>query len=107
MDIANGIGLKFRTGLKPFVNIVVLAMKYQEDSGFIALGDYDFILVKGMHKKRAHSKLKVSDTAKDYYRVRVLKSSMHTAVQGRLIVLDSVKSWYLGSLRLILSQKTS
>jgi len=34
-------------------------MKELEDSGFIALGDYDFILVKGTHKKRAHGKLKV------------------------------------------------
>jgi len=38
------------------------------------------ILVKGTHKKRAHGKLKVSDKAKDYYRVGVLKSGMHTAV---------------------------
>jgi len=43
-------------------------------------GDYDFILVKGTHKKRAHGKLKVSDKAKDYYRVGILKSGMHTAV---------------------------
>ena len=43
-------------------------------------GDHDFILVKGTHKKRAHGKLKVSDKAKDYYRVGVLKSGMHTAV---------------------------
>ncbi len=55
-------------------------MKELEDSGFIALEDYDFILVKGTHKKRAHGKLKVSDKAKDYYRVGVLKSGMHTAV---------------------------
>ena len=55
-------------------------MKELEDSGFIALGDYDFILVKGTHKKRAHGKLKVSDKAKDYYRVGVLKSGIHTAV---------------------------
>ena len=38
------------------------------------------ILVKGTHKKWAHGKLKVSDKAKDYYRVGVLKSGMHTAV---------------------------
>ena len=55
-------------------------MEELEDSGFIALGDYDFILVKGTHKKRAHGKLKVSDKAKNYYRVGVLKSGMHTAV---------------------------
>ena len=55
-------------------------MKELEDSGFIALGDYDFILVKGTHKKRAHGKLKVSDKAKDYYRVGVLKSGIDTAV---------------------------
>ena len=55
-------------------------MKELEDSGFITLGDYDFILVKGTHKKRAHGKLKVSNKAKDYYRVGVLKSGMHTAV---------------------------
>ena len=48
--------------------------------GFIVQGDYGFILVKGTHKKRAHGKLKVSDKAKDYYRVGVLKSGMHTAV---------------------------
>jgi len=35
---------------------------------------------KGTHQKRAHGKLKVSDKAKDYYRVGVLKSGMHTAV---------------------------
>ena len=43
-------------------------------------GDHDFILVKGTHKKRAHGKLKVSNKAKYYYRVGVLKSGMHTAV---------------------------
>ena len=79
-DLANGIGLERRLGLNPFGNVVVLAMKELEDSGFIALGDYDFILVKGTHKKRAHGKLKVSDKAKDYYRVGVLKSGIHTAV---------------------------
>ena len=66
--------------LIPFGNVVVLALEELEDSGFIALGDYDFILVKGTHQKRAHGKLKVSDKAKDYYRVGVLKSGMHTAV---------------------------
>jgi len=60
--------------------LVSIAIKELEDSGFIALGDYDFILVKGTHKKRAHGKLKVSDKAKDYYRVGVLKSGIHTAV---------------------------
>ena len=60
--------------------MVVLALKELEESGFIALGDYDFILVKGTHKKRAHGKLKVSDKAKYYYGVGVLKSGMHTAV---------------------------
>ena len=75
-DIANGIGLERRTGLNPYGNVVVLAMKELEDQGFIALGDHDFILVKGTHKKRAHGKLKVSDKAKDYYRVGVLKSGM-------------------------------
>ena len=60
--------------------MVVLALEELEDSGFIALGDYDFILVKGTHQKRAHGKLKVSDKAKDYYRVGVLKSGMYTAV---------------------------
>ena len=55
-------------------------MKELEDSGFIALGDYDFVLVKETHKKRAHGQLKVSDKVKDYYRVGILKSSMHTAV---------------------------
>ncbi len=79
-DIANGIGLERRSGLNPFGNVVVLPLKELEDSGFIVRGDHDFILVKGTHKKRAHGKLKVSDKAKDYYRVGVLKSGMHTAV---------------------------
>ena len=71
-DIANGIGLERRYGLNPFSNLVILAMEKPIGSGFIALGDYDFILVKGTHKKRAHGKLKVSDKAKDYCRVGVL-----------------------------------
>ena len=79
-DIANGIGLERRSGLNPFGNVIILALKELENSGFIVRGDYDFILVKGTHKKRAHGKLKVSDKAKDYYRVGVLKSGMHTAV---------------------------
>ena len=45
-DIANGIGLERRSGLNPFSNVVILAMRELEDSGFIVLGDYDFILVK-------------------------------------------------------------
>ena len=79
-DLANGIRLERKLGLNPFGDMVALAMKELEDSGFIVLGDYDFILVKGTHKKRAHGKLKVSDEAKDYYRVGILKSDMHTAV---------------------------
>ena len=79
-DIANGIGLERRSGLNPFGNVNVLAMNELEDSGFIVQGDHDLILIKGTHKKRAHGKLKVSDKAKDYYRVGVLKSDMHTAV---------------------------
>jgi len=79
-DIANGIGLERRSGLNTFGNIVVLAMEQLEDTDFIVQGDHDFILVKGTHKKRAHGKLKVSDKAKDYYRVGVLKSGIHTAV---------------------------
>jgi hypothetical protein len=79
-DIANGIGLERRLGLNPFGSIIILAMKELEDSGFLMRGDYDFLLVKGTHKKRAYGKLKVSDKAKDYYRVGVLKSGMHTAV---------------------------
>ena len=67
-------------GLNPFGNIIVLAMEKLEDSGFIVLENHDFILVKGTHKKRANGKLKVSNKAKDYYRVGVLKSEMHTAV---------------------------
>ena len=47
-------------------------MKELKDSGFIALGDYDFILVKGTHKNLAHGKLKISNKAKNYYRVGVL-----------------------------------
>ena len=79
-DIANGIGLERRSGLNPFGNVVVLAMEEIEDQGFIALGNCDFILVKGTHKKRAHGKLKLSNKARDYYRVEVLKSGMHTTV---------------------------
>ena len=79
-DIANGIRLERRSGLNPYDNVIVLAIEELEDSGFIVQGDHDFILVKGTHKKRAHGKLKVSDKAKDYYRVGVLKSGMHTAV---------------------------
>ena len=79
-DIANGIGLERRSGLNPFGNNNVLAMEELEDSDFIVRGDHDFILIKGTHQKRAHGKLKVSDKAKDYYRVGVLKSGMHTAV---------------------------
>ena len=60
--------------------ISFVAREELEDSGFIAQGGYDFILIKGTHQKRAHGKLKVSDKAKDYYRVGVLKSGMHTAV---------------------------
>ena len=55
-------------------------MEELEDSDFIVRGDHDFILIKGTHQKRAHGQLKVSDKAKDYYRVGVLKSGMHTAV---------------------------
>ena len=79
-DIANGIGLERRSDLNPFGSMIFLAMKELEDSSFIVQGDHDFILVKGTHKKRAHGKLKVSDKAKDYYRVGVLKSGMHAAV---------------------------
>jgi len=79
-EIANGIGLERRSGLNPFGNVVVLATEELENTDFIALGDYDFILVKGTHKKRAHGKLKVSNKAKDYYRVGVLKSGIHIAV---------------------------
>ena len=78
-DIANRIGLERRKVLNPFGNLVVLAMEELEDSNFIVGGDHDFILIKGTHKKRAHGKLEVSDKAKDYYRVGVLKSGMHTA----------------------------
>ena len=79
-DIGNGIRLERRWGLNPFGNVVVLAMEEIEDQGFIALGNCDFILVKGTHKKRAHGKLKLSNKARDYYRVEVLKSGMHTTV---------------------------
>tara|TARA_B110000027_G_scaffold104040_1_gene110267 strand:- start:139 stop:540 length:402 start_codon:yes stop_codon:yes gene_type:complete len=77
---ANGIVLERRSSLNPFGSLIILTMKEPEDSGFIAQGDHDFILFKGTHKKRAHGKLTVSDKAKDYYRVGVLKSGMHTAV---------------------------
>ena len=60
--------------------MVVLAIEDLEGSDFIARGDYDLILVKGTHQKRAHGKLKVNDKAKNYYRVGMLKFDMHTAV---------------------------
>ncbi len=72
-DIANGIGLERRSGLNPFGNVVVLAMKELENTGFIVEEIMTLSLVKGTHKKRAHGKLKVSDKAKDYYRVGVLQ----------------------------------
>ena len=59
-------------------------MKELEDSGFVVRGDHDFILVKGTHKKRAHGKLKVSDKAKDYFRVEVLKPDMNKAVLNKI-----------------------
>ena len=78
-NIPNGIELECKKGLNLFGNLVALAMEELEDSFFIVGGDHDFSLIKGTHKKRAHSKLKVRDKAKDYYRVGVLKSGMHTA----------------------------
>ena len=103
-DIANGIGLERRLGLNPFGNVVVLAMEELEDSDFIVRGDHDFILVKGIHQKRAHGKLKVSDKAKDYYRVGVLKSGMHTAVlkeinstcecSSKKVILEGFKAYF-------------
>ena len=73
-DIANGIGLERRSSLNSFSNVVILGLKELEDSDFIVQGDYDFILVKGTHKKRVHGELKVSNKAKDYYRVGLFKS---------------------------------
>ena len=51
---------------------------------FIARGDHDFIIVIGTHKKWAHGKLKVSDKAKDYYRVGVLKSDLNKTVLKKI-----------------------
>ena len=79
-DIANGIGLERRSGINPYGSMIILATEELEDTGFIVQGDHDFILIKGKHKKRAHGKLKVSDKAKDYYRVGLLKPGMRTAV---------------------------
>ena len=45
-----------KSGLNPFGNVVVLAMEDQVDSAFNVQGDYDFILVKGIHKKQTHGK---------------------------------------------------
>ena len=70
-DIANDIRLERRSTLNPFGNMNILAREELEDSDFIALADQDFILVRGMHKKREHGKLKVSDKVRDYYRVGV------------------------------------
>ena len=78
--IANGIGLEPSLGLNPYGGMIILAMKELGDTGFIVRGDHDFILIKGTHQKRAHGKQKVSDKAKDYYRVGVFKSGMQTAV---------------------------
>ena len=75
-DIANGIGLERRSGVNPYGSMIILAMEELEDSSFIVQGDHDIIQFKGIHKKRAHGKLKVSDKAKDYYRIGVLKSGM-------------------------------
>ena len=55
-EIANSIGLDRKSGLNPFGNVVVLAMEDQVDSAFNVQGDYDFILVKGIHKKQTHGK---------------------------------------------------
>ena len=60
--------------------MIILAMKELGDTGFIVRGDHDFILIKGTHQKRAHGKQKISDKAKDYYRVGVFKSGMQTVV---------------------------
>ena len=55
-------------------------MKELEDSWLSHKQIITLSYVKGTHKKRAHGQLKVSDKAKDYYRVGVFKSGMHTAV---------------------------
>ena len=78
-------------------------MKKLEDSGFMARGDHDFILVKGTQKKRGYGKLKVSNKAKDYYRVGVPKSSMHTAVLKEInstceCFSEKVTLWGVGGL---------
>ena len=78
-DIDKGIGLERSFGNNPFGDLIVLTTEELENSSFIVWRNYDFILVKGTHKKRAHDKLKVSDKSKDYYSVGVHKSSMHTA----------------------------
>ena len=84
--------------------MIILVMKELEDSGFIAQGGYDFILIKGTHQKRAHGKQKVSDKAKDYYRVGVFKSGMQTVVLKEIngTVIVSLKMGYWRILRLIL-----
>ena len=72
--------MEHRSGLNSYGNVVILAMEELEESSFIVQGEHDFIRVKETYKKRSHGNLKVSDKAKDYYRVGVLKSGMHAAV---------------------------
>ena len=57
-DIANGIGLERRSGLNPFGNVVILAMKGLEDNGFFVLGDFTLFQPKEFTKSK-HGKLKV------------------------------------------------
>ena len=44
--IANDIGLERKSGLNPLGNVIVLAIKELEDSGFVVRGDHDFILIQ-------------------------------------------------------------
>jgi len=52
-DLANGIRLERKLGLNPFGDMVALAMKELEDSGFIVQGDYDYTLQRNTPKASA------------------------------------------------------
>ena len=103
-DIANGIGLERRSCLNPLGSMIILALKELENSGFFKHGIYEFTLSKGSYKRRVHCKLKISDKTKNYYRVGVLKSGVHSAVLKEInntCAIDLMR-WHWRNLMLIL-----
>ncbi len=103
-DIANGIGLEMEPGVHPFGDIISFALRELEDGGFIVQGDDDFILVKGTNKKRAYGKVTLADKSKDYCRVGIFTSGMHTAVLKEInstsehfpeeVILEEFKAYF-------------